>query len=119
MQCELPAADRLLRARLLKTDRYLFAGALVVVEDEVLVDFAGAPRSDCGTFGAGLDSGSQPTANAPTQIERINANGLRMVSNPLRMFASRIKKIRLLRGISRKASGRSLAKDSLARANNQ
>jgi hypothetical protein len=26
-----------------------------------------------------LDSCSQPTANAPTQIERINANGLRMV----------------------------------------
>jgi hypothetical protein len=95
---------------------------VVVVVVEVVVDFAGAPRSDCGTFGAGLDSGSQPTANAPTQIERINANGLRMVSNPLRMFdpnASRIKKIRLLRGISRKASGRSLAKDILARANNQ
>jgi hypothetical protein len=100
----------------------LFAGALVVVEDEVLVDFAGAPRSDCGTFGVGFDSGSQPTANAPRQIERINANGLRMVSNPLRMFdpyASRKKKIREPGGLLRQASGRSLAKDIPVRANNQ
>ena len=79
--------------------RSLFRRSRSSSEVEVVVVLrgcAGAPRSDCGTFGAGFDSRSQPTANAPTQIERINANGLRMVSNPLRMFdpnASRIQKI--------------------------
>jgi hypothetical protein len=70
---------------------YLVAGAVVVGGGVVFVpsDLAGEPRSDVGTFGAGLVSGSHPTANAPTQIVRTNANDFRMVSDSYSMFVPR------------------------------
>jgi hypothetical protein len=51
----------------------------------VVVSFGGVPalpKSDVGTFVSGFFSPSQPTAKAPTQIVRTNANGFRIVANP-------------------------------------
>jgi hypothetical protein len=51
----------------------------------VVVSFGGVPalpKSDVGTFVSGFFGSSQPTAQAPTQIVSINANGFRIVANP-------------------------------------
>ena len=56
------------------------AGAVgFALSDFVLSGFAGAPRSEVGTFGGAGLSPSHPTAQAPTQSVRTNANGFRIV----------------------------------------
>jgi hypothetical protein len=66
---------------------YFLSGDVVVgagaagfaLSDFALSGFAGAPRSEVGTFGGAGLSPSHPTAQAPTQSVRTNANGFRIV----------------------------------------
>jgi hypothetical protein len=67
--------------------RYFVAGLVVVAGAGVVFaasDFAGAPRSEVGTFGAAGFSDSHPIARAPTQTIKANANDFRITVDPLR-----------------------------------
>ena len=108
MRCGEP---RTIGARPLNTERYFFGG--VVVGGEVSVAFGGVPalpKSDVGTFVSGFFSPSQPTAKAPTQIVRTNANGFRIVANPFDRWFHGTSKCRRLPKIPKRAKAISMTR---------